>query len=123
MRWRNKALCSETGNSENKMAADAILDFNAKLNNSVTIYPIVTKFELELRLGTPETTFGSKMKFFKIQDGRRAPIEIYKYGYSIETVSPKMTKFGRNHPLGTPNRRMSLKILNFQIQDGHRPPF
>jgi hypothetical protein len=89
------------------MAADAILDFNAKLNNSLTIHPIVTKFELELRLGTPETTLGSKMKFFKIQDGRRPPIEIYKYGNSIETVSPKWTKFGRIHPLGTPNRKIS----------------
>jgi hypothetical protein len=60
---------------------------------------------LEIRLGTPETTFGSKMKFLKIQDGRRAPIEMYKYGNNIETVSPKLAKFGRNHPLGTPNRK------------------
>ena len=89
------------------MAADAILDFYAKLNNSVTIHPIATKFELELRLDTSETTFGSKMKFLKIQDGRRAPIEIYKYDNSIETVSPILTKFGRNQPLGTPNRKVS----------------
>ena len=68
-----QALCSETGNSENKMATADILDCNAKLNNSVTIHPIVTKFELELRLGTPETTLGSKMKYYKIQDGRLSP--------------------------------------------------
>ena len=73
------------------MAADAILDFYAKLNNSGTIHPIVTKFYQELRLSTPETILGSKMELFKIQDGRRAPIEIYKYGNSIETVSPKWT--------------------------------
>jgi hypothetical protein len=45
------------------------------------------------------------MEFCKIQDGRRAPIEINKYGNKIETVYPKLTKFGRNHPLGTPNRK------------------
>ena len=89
------------------MAADAILDFYAKLNNSGTIHPIVTKFDLELRLCTPETILWSKMKFCKIQDGRRAPIEIYKYGNNIKTVSPKWTKFGSNHPLGTPNRSVS----------------
>jgi hypothetical protein len=47
------------------------------------------------------------MKFLKIQDGRRAPIEMYKYGNNIETVSPKLAKFGKNHPLGTPNRKTS----------------
>ena len=92
------------------MAADAILDFYATLNNSGTIHPIVTKFEPELRLNSPETIFGSKMKFCKIQDGRRAPIEIHKYGNTVETVSRKWTKFGRNHPLGTPNRKISLQI-------------
>jgi len=101
-----QVLCTENGSSENKMAADAILDFYAKLNNSGTIHPIVTKFDLELRLGTPETILGSKTKFFKIQDGHRAPIEIYKYGNNIKTVSPKCSKFGRNHPLGTPNRNV-----------------
>jgi hypothetical protein len=89
------------------MAADAILDFYAKLNNSGTMHPIVTKFYPELRLSTPETILGSKMKFCKIQDGRRAQIEIYKYGNNIETVSPKWTKFRRNHPLGIPNANIS----------------
>ena len=89
------------------MAADAILDFYAKLNNSGTIHPIGTKFELELRLSTQETILGSEMKFCKIQDGRRPPIEIYKYGNNVETVSPKWTEFGRNHPLLTPNWKMS----------------
>jgi hypothetical protein len=89
------------------MAADAILDFYAKLNNSGTVHPIVTKFYPELRLNTPETILGSKMKFCKIQDGRRAQIEIYKYGNNIETVSPKWTKFGRNHPLSIPNANFS----------------
>jgi len=89
------------------MAADAILYFYAKLNNTGTMHPIVTKFYPELRLNTPETILGSKIKFSKIQDGRRAPIEIYKYGNSSETVSPKLTKLGRNPPLGTPNRKMS----------------
>ena len=37
--------------------------------------------------------FGSKMKFCKIQDGRRPPIEIYKYGNNFWTVSPKWIKF------------------------------
>jgi hypothetical protein len=36
------------------------------------------------------------MKFCKIQDGRRPPIEIYKYGNNFETVCPKWTKFGGN---------------------------
>ena len=88
------------------MAAGRHFEKHKKRNISETVRPIFTKFELELRLSTPETTFGSKMKFFKIQDGRRVPMEIYKYGNRIETVSPKLTKFGRNHPLGTPNRNM-----------------
>jgi len=88
------------------MADDAILDFYATLNNSGTIYPIDTKFDMELRLCTPEWILGSKMKFNKIQDGRRAPIEIYKYGNNIETVSPKWTKFGRNHLFRNPHRKI-----------------
>ena len=89
------------------MAAGRHFEKHWTRNISETVGPIFTKFELELRLGTPETTFGSKIKFFKIQDGRRAPIEIYKYGNSIETVSAILTKFGRNQPLGTPNRKVS----------------
>ena len=89
------------------MAADAILDFNATLNNSGTIRLIVTKFELELRLGTQETILGSEMKFCKIQDGRRPPIEIYKYGNNVETVSPNWTELGRNHALVIPKWKIS----------------
>jgi len=75
---RNKALCSETGNCENKMAADAILDFYAKLNNSGTTHQIVNKILPNVRLGTSETILGSKIKYCKIQDGRRPLIKIYK---------------------------------------------
>jgi hypothetical protein len=89
------------------MAAGRHFEKHKKRNISETVCPIFAKFELELRLGTPETTFGSKVKFLKIQDGRRAPIEMSKYGNSIETVSPVLTKFGRNQPLGNPNRKVS----------------
>jgi hypothetical protein len=89
------------------MAAGRHFEKHKMRNISETVCPILTKFELELRLGTTETTLGSKMKFFKIQDGCRPPIEIYKYGNSIETVCPKWTKFGRNHPLCTSNRKIS----------------
>jgi hypothetical protein len=40
----NKPLGSETGNSENNMAAEDILDFYAMLHNLGTIHLIVTKF-------------------------------------------------------------------------------
>ena len=60
-----------------------------KINSSKTVCPIVTKFKLGLRLSTLEKTLGSRMKFCKIQDGRRAPIEIYKYVNNVETVGPK----------------------------------
>ena len=105
------------------MAAGRYFEKHRKRNSFETVGPIVTKFKLGLRLSTPEMILGSKMKFCKIQDGRRPPIEIYKGDNNVETVSPKWTKFGRNHPLGTPNRKISLKILNFAIQDGRRPPF
>ena len=35
---------AESGNSRNKLAADAILDFYVNVNNSGTTHPIVTKF-------------------------------------------------------------------------------
>ena len=38
-----QGVCSQTGNSENKMAADAILDFHTKLNKTESIQPIVIK--------------------------------------------------------------------------------
>jgi hypothetical protein len=65
------------------MAAGRHFEKHRKRNISQTVCPILIKFELELRLGTPETNLGSKMKIFKIQDGRRPPTEIYKYGNSI----------------------------------------
>ena len=54
----------------------------------------------------PRDDFWVKNEILKIQDGRRVPIEMYKYDNNIERVSPKLTKFGRNHPLGTPNLKM-----------------
>jgi len=39
------------------------------------------------------------IKFYKIQDGRRTPNEIYKHGNNVENVSLKWTKFGWNYPL------------------------
>jgi hypothetical protein len=56
------------------MAAGRHFEKHQKRNIFETVCPILTKFELEIRLGTPERTLGSKMKFLKIQDGRRAPI-------------------------------------------------
>ena len=88
------------------MAADAILDFHTNLNNSESIHPIVIKFYSKHRLGTPDMILWSKIKFCKIQDGRRPPIEIYKYRNNVKTVSPKWTKFSMNHLLRTRNKKM-----------------
>jgi len=49
------------------------------------------------------------MKFYKIQDGRRAPIEIYKYCNKGKMVSPKWTKFGTNCP---PYKTANINVKN-----------
>jgi len=59
------------------MAAGRDYKKHWKLNNSETVLPIVTKFKPKLRLGTLDMIVWSKMKLFKIQDGRRPTIEIY----------------------------------------------
>jgi len=104
------------------MAADAILDFHTNLNNPGSLHPIVIKFYSEHRLCTPDAILGSKMKFSKIQDGRRRPTEIYKYCYSLKTVSPKWIKFGRNHLLRAINDKILSKFGILKIKDGRRPP-
>ena len=43
-----------------------------------TVDPILAKFGMELRLDTTQMPEGSKMSFFKIQDGHRRKTEIYK---------------------------------------------
>ena len=53
---RYNVLCSKTVNSENKLAADAILDFHTNLNNSGSIHPIVIKSYYEHRI-TTQTRF------------------------------------------------------------------
>ena len=55
------------------MAADRHFEKHLKRNISETVCPIFTKFESELRLCTSKTILGSKMKFYKIQDGRQVP--------------------------------------------------
>ena len=111
---RYNALCSKTVNSENKMAADAILDFHTNLNNSGSIHPIVIKSYYEHRISTPDMILGSKMKFYKIQDGRRRPTEIYKYCHNLKMFSPKWTKFGRSHLLGARNKKILPKFWIFK---------
>jgi len=72
--------------------------------NSITPKPFVRflrnlNWSFVLAAGTTETNLASKMKLYKIQDGRRAPMEIYNYYVNnVKTVCPKWTKFGRNHP-------------------------
>ena len=83
------------------------LGFSYKVDNSESIHPIGIKFYSEHRLG-------SKMKFSKIQDGRRRPTEIYKYCYNFKTVNPKWTKFGRNHLLRTRNKKLLSKFWIFK---------
>ena len=94
---------------KSKMAAGRHFEKHYKSNISETVCPIFTKFEPELRLGTPETTLGSKMKFCEIQDDRPAPIEIYKYCNNIETVSPKWIKFGTYYP---PYKTANINVKN-----------
>jgi hypothetical protein len=53
---------------------------------------------VELHLSTPEKILGSKTKFYVIQDGCGAPIEIYKYCNEGKMVIPKWARFGTNHP-------------------------
>jgi hypothetical protein len=92
------------------MAADAILDFHTNLNNSRSMHPIVIKFYYGHRIGTPDMIARSKMKFDKIQDGRRRPTEIYKYCYNLKMVSPKWTKFGRSHQIGARSKKILPKF-------------
>jgi hypothetical protein len=59
------------------MAAGRHLEIYKNMNNSRTVRPILTKFDMELRLDIPETPEVSKPPFCEIQDGRRRKTEIY----------------------------------------------
>ncbi len=59
------------------------------------------------------------MKFCKIQDGRRPPIEIYKYGNNVETAWPEWAKIWQESSPLDPQYENFIKSFNFEIPDGH----
>ena len=105
------------------MAAGRHIEIYRNLNNSRTVHPIFTKFGMELRLHTLQTTEVSKLSKSKMAADEKRKFTIKKKIEYLRNGSLYMHQIWYISSAWHPEQACGPKIAKFVIQDGRRPKF